>query len=1278
MKRKIFSKLLMGALLIASVSSFVSCKDYDDDIDNLQKQIDAAALKAELTNLQSTLATQIAAAQAAADKAAQAAAAAQKTADAAATAAALDAVKEAATKAGTDAAKALTDAANAQTAADAAKAAAEAAKYDDTAVTAAAAKAQSTADNAVAAAGKAQEAADAAQKAADEAKAAAAAAKYDDAALKAAVEKAQKAADAAAAAAEAAQKKADAAQAKADAAAADAASKATAKDIEDAIAKATEAINAATEAKIAAAVAKAVADLTAKIPADQSDAIADLTSRLNTLAANQASVATAEALQTAVTELEGKIAAAAAASGDAAAAAAAISEASAAIGTLKTAINEIYSMVTSVELIGTWAGNIVPNAMRLNGNYDISFIHGKMVTSESFGNNEDQFFQFADADQVKYTEGADIRTDKNLLIRVNPTNATFTTEQIQLVDSKGNDLSNFIEITEVARYTNLITRSVDNTGLWTVKIKVKDGADKAAFNRYVYNGGELNANNEIAGGRQIVYAVAINNTKGEDISNRYVASTYDLRTRWTNYVPANRFDLDFVVSPTNQGRLFNMANRWGNIWNNNTGVAEDGILGENGRDRIFTNPELTWQVPAAPAAIPTDANTVAAGNALTADPNLLVAAWPFNDRRLNWGFIEVDPGQTLTLSNIDGYAVRYGYDARTKSYYWDTNTTIEYYYVTLDLGNSVESAPSEFNAWKSYKIGGLNTMTKGSESLDLVFDDPTLVGDYIGFRVYAVNYDGTLVDPDGRAFYVHVKGDVPEVAAVNVTITANTRNANFTTPVTWNQNVGKENVTQSYETLVNYGGRGITWTGAFQGYKDFYVSNSATLYEVLDYNPGGYVRVRTYFQLLDKNNNVVGNWKDIKSVRVTIDNPGYIQDGTQYGPIYIYGTSQNTSGTPVLNELNIFVTKAMPTQAAATPVWRASLEPDATGLLTVYPWPTNNTGALGAGGITWYSAPGGVNRIGKDLTLYVNNKEQFRDWTVNANAGVGNTPIILNGIAGDDLNGDGVNDNEPSAWTFISNSNKIGKTYDSHIEYVYPNLSTYWNEATNSFVYSQDYIVNTWTATQTSGKIQYANAMDLFSYGLAQYTYSDDATKKGTALYIKWSEVDDPGVDIIHNFWGLSNTAGAYATRVPAAGDVTLAQLLTNTTSDTNKRIATNAGIVADLDLAGAANATEIALYPGCTVSPATRLTNAIFDPLLYPGGITATVTGDVTTLITITYNVYGADKFEIQRYVNPTTGAYGDVPTADKQGNIVVKGKDVFNKEHTIATIPFTLLYNK
>lgn len=40
MKRKYLSALLMGALTIASVSTFTSCKDYDDDISSLQSQID--------------------------------------------------------------------------------------------------------------------------------------------------------------------------------------------------------------------------------------------------------------------------------------------------------------------------------------------------------------------------------------------------------------------------------------------------------------------------------------------------------------------------------------------------------------------------------------------------------------------------------------------------------------------------------------------------------------------------------------------------------------------------------------------------------------------------------------------------------------------------------------------------------------------------------------------------------------------------------------------------------------------------------------------------------------------------------------------------------------------------------------------------------------------------------------------------------------------------------------------------------------------------------------
>ena len=60
MKRKIFSKLLMGAFLIASVSMFVSCKDYDDDISKNAQDI--SALRAQVESLKASLASDLAAA----------------------------------------------------------------------------------------------------------------------------------------------------------------------------------------------------------------------------------------------------------------------------------------------------------------------------------------------------------------------------------------------------------------------------------------------------------------------------------------------------------------------------------------------------------------------------------------------------------------------------------------------------------------------------------------------------------------------------------------------------------------------------------------------------------------------------------------------------------------------------------------------------------------------------------------------------------------------------------------------------------------------------------------------------------------------------------------------------------------------------------------------------------------------------------------------------------------------------------------------------------------
>lgn len=108
MNKKFYGTLLLGTLLLGS--TIVSCKDYDDDIDNLQNQITQLATKADMQSEVSKLQSAVATAQAAAENkaaaaeqaakdaaakaqaAADAAAKAQGTADAAATVEALEKV----------------------------------------------------------------------------------------------------------------------------------------------------------------------------------------------------------------------------------------------------------------------------------------------------------------------------------------------------------------------------------------------------------------------------------------------------------------------------------------------------------------------------------------------------------------------------------------------------------------------------------------------------------------------------------------------------------------------------------------------------------------------------------------------------------------------------------------------------------------------------------------------------------------------------------------------------------------------------------------------------------------------------------------------------------------------------------------------------------------------------------------------------------------------------------------------------------------------------------
>ncbi len=109
------------------------------------------------------------------------------------------------------------------------------------------------------------------------------------------------------------------------------------------------------------------------------------------------------------------------------------------------------------------------------------------------------------------------------------------------------------------------------------------------------------------------------------------------------------------------------------------------------------------------------------------------------------------------------------------------NERIKGFYVALDKPFALESQATELQAWGTYEYADVNDQNSVATfnvdgSINQVakyFDGPkgiirlshsndkVMAGEYIGFRVFAVNFDGTLVDPDGRAFYVRV-GDPKE------------------------------------------------------------------------------------------------------------------------------------------------------------------------------------------------------------------------------------------------------------------------------------------------------------------------------------------------------------------------------------------------------------------------------------------------------------------------------------------------------------------------------------
>ena len=425
---------------------------------------------------------------------------------------------------------------------------------------------------------------------------------------------------------------------------------------------------------------------------------------------------------------------------------------------LRDIIGEYTTMVTAVDLYktneGRWSTGLPDD--------DLTFIWVPSEHTTKFPADKN----LTDA-QIEFSaDHKNITITDSLVVRVSPTNAVLTPANISLINSQGKELNEFVDVQSVKPYKKLITgatraaNATEGNGLWTVTFKLKDGVDIQKFEEAT-----------ISQNSYVQFAVAVKNTTSEaKESPRRVISAYSVDVKGSSYEPANN---NILVQGNDDvwKDIRTIRNRFF-VWNVN-GEEKGAAYSRETGERVYGVNELEWA-----GKTPYTAEE-AANHTQLAKNDQRAAASCINPLPVTVGKkINIAVGAMLGGNNTPSY-----YNTQTGRYY-----AVKGFYVTLDKDFAIESAPSELNAWAKYSyenVGVTNskgTITKaahmfyGNEGYITInsLEDTEIKGDIIGFRVYAVNFDGTLVDPDGRAFYVKV-GDAKDqqtLAEANATLDA--------------------------------------------------------------------------------------------------------------------------------------------------------------------------------------------------------------------------------------------------------------------------------------------------------------------------------------------------------------------------------------------------------------------------------------------------------------------------------------------------------------------------
>ena len=362
-----------------------------------------------------------------------------------------------------------------------------------------------------------------------------------------------------------------------------------------------------------------------------------------------------------------------------------------------------------------------------------------------------------DGDGFDFVDGRYRSLEDSILVQVSPADMELTNAEISLLNTKGEDVidAGFVELAGVKRY--------NEEGLWTIKFRLNN----AKMNDLLGDDSDYLEDN---------YAVVLK------VMNNNVVSDYNLSLGLKEIKRAYDFNVnDVSVAQIHNRYIKNENINWhgDNLWTDDSDNFPDS----------FCN-EMTWHGDAYSSILfksDLDSDEQLEFNACDRHGHSVT-----NQRETsgtdNRHVYPILP--TLFNCEIDGAEwAKIDIEFPTVNENGDY-TPIRGFFVMLDQNFARESSTSEVSAWTQYiykNVGffcvyGYDVKTgkfrldeermdaqagiengirkahlfKGNKGTICIKNARGAKGDVIGFRVYAVNLDGTLTDPDGRAFYVEI------------------------------------------------------------------------------------------------------------------------------------------------------------------------------------------------------------------------------------------------------------------------------------------------------------------------------------------------------------------------------------------------------------------------------------------------------------------------------------------------------------------------------------------